>query len=294
MHDNYKLPPLWNPEPIKLVFVEQPDSDEDEERHRIPRSHPGGEGRRDGAHHRAARSRCGRRVTNAHSHSPAHGDQGAAQSRHLSPRRLQQSRRRPDRREAHDTSSRSTSPACSPPACARAIRRARCSSSAGPATARPSPCWSTASRLGVDVLLTAGADYSGSLEGAPLEVLNAAFSWMKWKSAQTKRPIALHDRRHRRLDGRRKRRPRANRQHQSLGRQAASHLQLPRPIHGRQAATPFRCCGPPTPPPISARRSSVTAACASTITTSTGSTKARHGGSASSSRLPTDERRALR
>jgi hypothetical protein len=49
----------------------------------------------------------------------------------------------------------------------------------------------TASRLGVDILYTAGADYSGALEGAPLEVLNAASAWMKWKSAQTKRPIAL-------------------------------------------------------------------------------------------------------
>ena len=48
-----------------------------------------------------------------------------------------------------------------------------------------------ASRLGVDLLLTAGADYSGSLEGAPLEVLNQASAWMRWKSAQTRRPIAL-------------------------------------------------------------------------------------------------------
>jgi len=49
----------------------------------------------------------------------------------------------------------------------------------------------SASRLGVDVLHTAGADYAGSLEGAPLDVLNAASAWMKWKSAQTRRPIAL-------------------------------------------------------------------------------------------------------
>lgn len=48
-----------------------------------------------------------------------------------------------------------------------------------------------ASRLGVDLLHTAGADYSGSLEGAPIEVLKAASRWMKWKSAETRRSIAL-------------------------------------------------------------------------------------------------------
>lgn len=47
------------------------------------------------------------------------------------------------------------------------------------------------SRLGIDLLQLAGADLSGSLEGAPIEVLNHAFKWMRWKSAQTKRPIAL-------------------------------------------------------------------------------------------------------
>ena len=32
MHDNNKFPPVWNPEPVKLVVVEQPELDEDEER----------------------------------------------------------------------------------------------------------------------------------------------------------------------------------------------------------------------------------------------------------------------
>jgi len=32
MDDNHKLPPLWDPEPIKLVVVEQPEPDEDQER----------------------------------------------------------------------------------------------------------------------------------------------------------------------------------------------------------------------------------------------------------------------
>jgi SpoVK/Ycf46/Vps4 family AAA+-type ATPase len=48
-----------------------------------------------------------------------------------------------------------------------------------------------ASRLGIDLLITAGADYSGALEGAPVEVLASAEKWMRWKSATTKRPIAL-------------------------------------------------------------------------------------------------------
>jgi hypothetical protein len=32
MPDNFKLPPIWNPEPVKLVVVEQPEPDEDDER----------------------------------------------------------------------------------------------------------------------------------------------------------------------------------------------------------------------------------------------------------------------
>lgn len=31
MHDNDNLPPVWNPEPIKLVVVERPEPDGDEE-----------------------------------------------------------------------------------------------------------------------------------------------------------------------------------------------------------------------------------------------------------------------
>jgi hypothetical protein len=47
------------------------------------------------------------------------------------------------------------------------------------------------SRLLVDVVLTAGADYAGEYEGAPVAMLKAAHTWMRWKSAETKRPIAL-------------------------------------------------------------------------------------------------------
>ncbi len=48
-----------------------------------------------------------------------------------------------------------------------------------------------ASRHDVDLLITAGADYNGATEGAPVEKFHTAFQWMRTHSRTSRRPFAL-------------------------------------------------------------------------------------------------------